>query len=211
MRSRPRTSLSSSVVERDCGPDLELEILGGLLADRRRMDPLQVILDRVVEVIAADPKGFRDDDPAECDHGHLARSAANVDDHVAGGLRDRQLRADRGRDRLLDQVYLAGAGSEAGLLDRPLLDLGDARGAHITTRERGYGRGRTLRMKWRSIRSVTSKSAMTPCLSGRIAEIVAGVRPIIRRAASPTEWTVPVCVSIATTEGSLSAIPRPRS
>ena len=32
----------------------------------------------------------------------------------------------------------------------------------------------TLRMKWRSICSVTSKSAMTPSLSGRIALIVAG-------------------------------------
>ena len=58
---------------------------------------------------------------------------------------------------------------------------------------------------------MTSKSAMTPWRSGRIAEIVAGVRPIIRRASSPTACTLPLSESTATTDGSDSAIPRPRS
>ena len=84
-------------------------------------------------------------------------------------------------------------------------------GAHITTRERAKRRACTRRMKYRSICSVTSRSAITPCRSGRIAEIVAGVRPIILRAASPTACTAPVCESIATTEGSETTIPRPRS
>src|SRR5919108_152682 len=69
-------------------------------------------------------------------------------------------------------------------------------------------------MKWRSMRSVTSKSAITPWRRGRIAEIVAGVRPIIRRAASPTEWTVPVSLSTAATDGPSAGaplqLPRPR-
>ena len=42
-----------------------------------------------------------------------------------------------------------------------------------------------LWMKWRSICSVTSKSAMTPSFSGRIAVIVPGVRPSIRFASTP--------------------------
>jgi hypothetical protein len=66
-------------------------------------------------------------------------------------------------------------------------------------------------MKWRSIFSVTSKSAMTPWRSGRVAEIVAGVRPIIRCASAPTAWTSPERSSIATTEGSDSTMPRPRT
>ena len=66
-------------------------------------------------------------------------------------------------------------------------------------------------MKWRSICSVTSKSAMTPSLSGRIAEIVPGVRPSMRLASTPTAWTSPVSWSIATTLGSESTIPRPRT
>src|SRR5204862_523507 len=53
-------------------------------------------------------------------------AAADVDDHVAGRLADRQAGADRGRHRLLDQIRLARAGGQAGLLDRALLDAGDA-------------------------------------------------------------------------------------
>ena len=66
-------------------------------------------------------------------------------------------------------------------------------------------------MKWRSICSVTSKSAITPSLSGRIAWIVPGVRPSIRLASIPTACTSPVRESIATTDGSESTIPRPRT
>ena len=54
-------------------------------------------------------------------------------------------------------------------------------------------------MKWRSISSVTSKSAMTPSFSGRMAVIVPGVRPSMRLASMPTAWTSPVRESIATT------------
>ena len=66
-------------------------------------------------------------------------------------------------------------------------------------------------MKWRSISSVTSKSAITPSLSGRIAVIVPGVRPSIRFASMPTAWTSPVRESTATTDGSESTMPRPRT
>jgi len=50
---------------------------------------------------------------------------------------------------------------------------------------------------------------MTPWRSGRWAEIVAGVRPIIRRASSPTACTSLVRSSIATTEGSETTMPLP--
>jgi hypothetical protein len=40
---------------------------------------------------------------------------------------------------------------------------------------------------------------------------VAGVRPIIRFASSPTAWTAFVVVSIATTDGSETRIPSPRT
>ena len=66
-------------------------------------------------------------------------------------------------------------------------------------------------MKWRSISSVTSKSAITPSFSGRIAWIVPGVRPSIRFASTPTACTSPVAESTATTDGSESTMPRPRT
>ncbi len=50
-------------------------------------------------------------------------------------------------------------------------------GTQITTRGWAHLFWFTLRMKWRSICSVTSKSAMTPSLSGRMALIEPGVRP----------------------------------
>ncbi len=66
-------------------------------------------------------------------------------------------------------------------------------------------------MKCLSISSVTSKSAITPSFRGLIAEIVPGVRPSIRLASIPTAWTSPVRESTATTLGSESTIPRPRT
>src|SRR5919204_4646701 len=84
-------------------------------------------------------------------------------------------------------------------------------GTHSTTRANGRPPPFTRRMKYRSISAVTSKSAMTPCRSGRIARIDAGVRPIIRRASSPTAWTSPVRSSTATTDGSKTTIPSPRT
>ena len=47
---------------------------------------------------------WRGDDAAERDHRDLGGAAADVDDHVAGRLVDRQARADRRGHRLLDDV-----------------------------------------------------------------------------------------------------------
>ena len=69
----------------------------------------------------------------------------------------------------------------------------------------------TFWMKYLSMRSVTSKSAITPSLSGRMATMLPGVRPIIRLASTPTATTWPLLVLSATTLGSLSTMPRPRT
>ena len=117
------------LLERVRGADLELDLLGRLLADQELVLALDVVDHRLVELVAADADGLRDDDAAERDDGHLGGAAADVDHHVAGRLAHRQAGADRGRHRLLDQVGLAGAGREARLLDRALLHPGDARRA----------------------------------------------------------------------------------
>ena len=64
-------------------------------------------------------------------------------------------------------------------------------GTQMTTRGCAQRFCMTLRMKCRSICSVTSKSAMTPSLSGRTALMVAGVRPSMRLASAPTACTSP--------------------
>src|SRR5437762_717506 len=70
-------------------------------------------------------------------------------------------------------------------------------------------RGRTmvfrlwaLRMKWLSIFSVISKSAITPSFMGRMATMLPGVRPSISLASLPTASTFPVTLFTATMEGS---------
>ena len=50
---------------------------------------------------------------------------------------------------------------------------------------------------------------MTPWRSGRLAEMFAGVRPIIRFASLPTACTTPVSTSMAMTEGSCRTMPCP--
>jgi hypothetical protein len=54
-------------------------------------------------------------------------AAADVDDHVARRLGDRQAGADRRHHRLLDEIDLGGAGAHRRVLDRALLDLRDLR------------------------------------------------------------------------------------
>ena len=66
-------------------------------------------------------------------------------------------------------------------------------------------------MKYRSIFSVMSKSAITPSFRGRTARMCAGVRPIIRLASAPTARMAPFAVFTATTDGSFRTIPRPRT
>ena len=69
----------------------------------------------------------------------------------------------------------------------------------------------TLRMKCLIISSATSKSAMTPSRKGRMAVMLPGVRPSINFASSPTASTcfLPLTSAMATTDGSLSTMPRP--
>ena len=66
-------------------------------------------------------------------------------------------------------------------------------------------------MKYRSIFSQISKSAMTPSLSGLMAWMWLGVRPIIRLASAPTAKGRPSLTLTATTDGSFRMMPRPRT
>jgi len=101
---------------------------------------------------------------------------------------------------------VARAGQLRGVLDGPLLDAGDSAGTQIVTCGLGWKNAdqnerlfMTFLMKYASIASVTSKSAMTPSRNGRMALMCAGVLPSIWRAPSPTARTLPVFTSVATT------------
>ena len=85
-------------------------------------------------------------------------------------------------------------------------------GTPITRRGRSSGRfPATLRMKWVSIFSAASKSAMTPSRIGRTGVMLAGVRPSISCASIPTASMFPFTVLNATIDGSFRTMPRPRA
>ena len=84
--------------------------------------------DGLVEVVAGGADGQAGDDAAQRDDRDLGGPAADVDDHVAGGLVHGEPGADRGGHRLLDDVDPAGTGLVARLLHGALLDGGDAAG-----------------------------------------------------------------------------------
>ena len=69
--------------------NLKLDLFGGLTTDHELVFLLDVADDRLVEFVAANPDGLRNDDSAQRDHGDLGRATADVDDHVSGGFGDR--------------------------------------------------------------------------------------------------------------------------
>jgi hypothetical protein len=84
---------------------------------------------------------------------------------------------------------------------------------------RGLGaqqRGWTILMNCLSICSVTVKSAITPSFIGRMASMLPGTLPSMALASLPTAWMVflpfgPPSWRMATTEGSSSTMPLPRT
>ena len=89
---------------------------------------LDVVRDRLVEAVAADAQRSGNDDTVERDHRHLRGAAADVDDHIARRIGDRHPRADRGRQRLADQICPAGACRQRGIAHGAALHAGHAGG-----------------------------------------------------------------------------------
>ena len=106
-------------------------------ADEQALDGVEVAHDRLVELVTADADRLPHDHLAQRQDRDLRRSAADVDDHAALRLGDREPGADRGGQRLLDQHDRSRAGGHRRLLDGFALDLGDAaRHAEDDARER---------------------------------------------------------------------------
>jgi hypothetical protein len=118
---------------------------------------------------------------------------------------------DRGGHRLLDEVGLAGAGAEARLLHRALLDPGHAGGhADHDARVRPAVLVDLLdEVAEHLLRHV--EVGDDAVLQRPDREIVPGVRPSMRLASIPTAWTSPVASRSRRPEGSESTIPRPRT
>ena len=114
--------------DRNRAPDLDLDLFGRALADPQVVFAFDPVANRLVELVAADPERARDDDPVERDHRDFGRAAANVDDHIAGRIGHGHASANRGGQRLADQVGSAGSRIERRVANRASFDAGDASG-----------------------------------------------------------------------------------
>ncbi len=115
------------LVQRIGGAELDLDLLGGALADEQVIFPLQVIHDGFVHLVAGHADGARIDDAGERNDGDVGGAAADVHDHVAAGLGDGQAGADGRNHGLFDEEDLAGLGAVSRILDGALFDLRDFR------------------------------------------------------------------------------------
>ena len=83
-------------------PDLELGFFCSTVTDRKIVSTAHVVDDRLVDLVSGDAYGAACHDSAKRNHRNFRRAAADIDDHRARRLRDRQSCADRRRHRLFD-------------------------------------------------------------------------------------------------------------
>src|SRR5436190_12042750 len=111
--------------------DLDLDALGGRLADEDAVVAAHVVHDRLVEAIAADACGVGVHHAIERQYGHLGGAAADVEHHRAARLVHRQSRAHRRGHRLAHDRHVARARAFGRLADGAPLHLRrTARHAH---------------------------------------------------------------------------------
>ena len=209
--------LADAVGRRLGDADFLLDPLGRRFADQQIVVAADVGDDRLVHLVAADAHRGGVGEAAQRQHRDFGRAAADIDDHRCRSARSPACRRRSRPPSAPRSARPAGAGIGRGVADRAALD---ARSSPTARRSRSRASARsgvlppcTLWMKCLIICSATSMSAITPSRSGRIASIWSGVLPIISLASSPTALTLltPLIVSIATTDGSLSTMPRPRT
>src|SRR3989344_6264268 len=82
------------------GTDLDLHGFGRLLSNEKRVLLFDIVHDRLVELITGHTQAGPGNNAAERHHGDFGRTAADVDDHVARIIINRNSRAERGKDRL---------------------------------------------------------------------------------------------------------------
>src|SRR3989344_3004432 len=115
-------------IERYGGADLNLQLLGALVADGEIVLFLDVVNDCPVQPVARALHARRGDDAAERYHRDIYRSSSDVRDHASNRLLDRDARADGGEDRLLYYIRILRARLHCRFNDCALLGRGHAGG-----------------------------------------------------------------------------------
>ena len=84
-------------------PDVLFDPLGTTLTDQKVMIASDIGDDRLIHLITADTYGSRIDNPTKGQHSNFRSATADIDNHRARGLGNRQPCSDRGGHRLFDQ------------------------------------------------------------------------------------------------------------
>ena len=170
--------------------------------------------DSLIELVAGNTDGLRDDDAAHSNNGNLGGTAADVDDHGAGGFLDGQIGADSGGHGLLDQVGLASASLDRGLKDSTLLDRRDAGG---NADDNARTRGPRIALLGRLVDKVAKHSlgnievSDDAVLQGTNGHDVAGRTAEHALCLDTDRRMRSSFLSMATTEGSRMTMPLPRT
>ena len=106
-------------------PDLDLYLLGSLLADDQTVFFTDIGHNCFIELHTASPQQLTSHDAIHCDHRRLGCPAPQAQDHVARGRANRQINANGGGQRLLDQEHFAAARLQRCLVNSPALHTGN--------------------------------------------------------------------------------------
>ena len=109
-------------------PEVDLDLFGPTLADQKVIVLPNVLLDRLVHLVARDPHRLAVDDPASESTATSVVPPPMSTINAAARLLDRQPGPHRRRYRLLNEIHVAGPGVHRGVADGPPLDLRDPRG-----------------------------------------------------------------------------------
>ena len=115
------------VVVGEGGADADLDVLGGAFPHHQVVHLFQVAADGIAEFIARHPHRLGNHRALEAEHRHFGGAAADVHDHRAHRLSNRQASADGGGHRFIHQVHLPGA-TETGLPHGPAFHPGHTAG-----------------------------------------------------------------------------------
>ena len=200
--SRPVTTAALPAGRRERRADRDLDLLGGLLADRDPVLVADVLLHGGVEVEAAERRRAPAHDAAHRDDRHLRPPAADVDDRWPDRLVHGQARR-RSRPRAAPRRGSPAARPPNGSRPRSrgARPPSSSTGTATSTRGRGNRTVIVRRITTSIMRWVMSNSVIVPCRSGRTASTLPESPPSSCQASSPIASTSPVSARTATTVG----------
>src|SRR5215831_20779615 len=115
-------------IEGVCGADLDLDLFRGAFPDQQIVFAFDVLGDGFVHLVSRGLVGTAVNHSGQRDYRNFRGASSDVDNHVSRRFGDGQSGADCRCHRLLDKVSLARLGAVSGILNGPLLNLGNTRG-----------------------------------------------------------------------------------